>query len=169
MARILKRKSRIAAVILVVLAVSMPWMMSRATTYYSKESTGYAYGSFTGASGGGQLTIGHFANHSTMYCPEDPAASWQFGTWITAVSPAPIMVQGDGSWVQPTSYMLKDIGDSICRRDHYWVDFYFGRYKMPPDPCSCGNQTEVCYETTAPVNNCSDASSWGLVYINYEA
>jgi hypothetical protein len=49
---------------------------------YCGDFTGYPFGSWTGASGGEDLTVGHFANHSSVHCPNDPASSWAFGTVI---------------------------------------------------------------------------------------
>lgn len=141
----------------------------RATTWYSgKTSTGYAFGSWGGAFPGlGELTLGHFANHSTAYCPGDPAASWPPGTWIWSLSPHPTMYQGDGSVVYPTSFMLHDIGNFSCSRGNYWVDLYFGRYKNPGDTCTCGNATELCYISYNYVNNCQDAVVWGIATVGY--
>lgn len=159
----------------VALAFALPVLLliglvdAGATSYYNKISTGYAFGSYEGASvGWGQLTTGHFANHSTLDCPGDPAASWPFGTWITSVSPAPYFIDGNGSESHPTSYMLRDIGDPSCSKGNYWVDFYFGRWKMPADVCACGNETELCYDTQLWVNNCNDAWNWGQRTISYD-
>jgi hypothetical protein len=71
--------------------------VAHSTTWYSSRlSTGYAFGSYTGASSWlGELYQGHFANHSSSYCPGDPAAYWPYGTWITGMSPNPTMYQGD--------------------------------------------------------------------------
>lgn len=141
----------------------------RATTWYSsKQTTGYAFGSYTGAASGlGELTQGHFANHSSAHCPSDPASYWAFGTWIWSMSPGPTMYQGDGSVAYPTSFMLHDVGDFSCVRTNYWVDLYFGRYKNPGDACSCNNATEYCYISYHYVNNCQDAWAHGLAYAGY--
>ncbi|NJD63741.1 MAG: hypothetical protein FIB00_00610 [Chloroflexi bacterium] len=141
----------------------------KATTWYSgKVSTGYAFGSLTGAASGlGELTQGHFANHSSTWCPGDPSAYWSFGTWIWGLSPAPTMYQGDGSAVYPTSFMLHDIGDPTCSGGSYWVDLYFGRYKNPNDDCDCNNATEVFYISYNYVNNCQDAWAHGWTYVGY--
>lgn len=52
-----------------------------ATRYVGVQATGYAFGSWGGASPWlGELTQGHFANHSSTWCPADPAAYWPSGT-----------------------------------------------------------------------------------------
>jgi hypothetical protein len=158
-----------AAALLLIVAALGAGSIGRATTWYSsKQSTGYAFGSWGGSAPWlGELAQGHFANHSTSWCPLDPAAGWPYGTWIWSTSPAPTMWQGDGSVAYPTSFMLHDIGDPFCTRSHYWVDFYFGRYKNPWDSCYCYNETELCYNNEYYVNNCQDASAHGLTYISY--
>lgn len=140
-----------------------------ATTWYSgKVSTGYAFGSLTGAASGfGELTQGHFANHSSSWCPGDPAAYWPFGTWIWGTNPGPTMYQGDGSVAYPTSFMLHDTGDLACSGGNHWVDLYFGRYKGPSDTCDCDNATEVCYISYNYVSNCQDAWAHGWTYVGY--
>jgi hypothetical protein len=164
MARVLTATFLTAMALVGLFIVAVP---GHATTWYSgKTSTGCAFGSYTGQ-GSGQLTIGHFANHYAPYCPADPAASWGNGTWITGFSPAPTMYQGDGSVVYPSAFELHDIGDAYCVRSNYWVDLYFGRYKNPWDSCSCYNATEYCYTGYNYVNNCQDASAWGVQTVGY--
>jgi len=139
-----------------------------ATRYTNAPSTGYAFGTIGGASPWmGELTQGHFANHSSAWCPGDPAAYWPYGTWIWDFAPAPMMFQGDGMVLWPTAFMLRDIGDPSCFRADYWVDLYFGRYRNPWDPCSCNNATEVCYVSYSYVNNCQDAIAWGVRSVSY--
>lgn len=164
-------RNAIAAIVLVAVIaaiISFTRAGHGATRYYGATATGYAFGSWGGASPWlGELTQGHFANHSSSWCPTDPAAYWPFGTWIWDFSPGPMMFQGDGSVIWPTSFMLRDIGDPSCTRGNYWVDIYFGRYKNPWDSCDCGNSTERCYISYAYVNNCQDALAWGVRSVSY--
>lgn len=158
------------ATILAALAVSallLAPVVQSTTWYSSKLSTGYAMGSYTGASSWlGELYPGHFANHTSTYCSGDPAAYWPYGTWITAMSPNPTMYQGDGTEFYPTAFSLKDIGDFACNGGNYWSDLYFGRYRPSTDSCDCNNGTEYCY-ISSYVNNCQDATVWGATYVGY--
>lgn len=132
---------------------------------YSGYSTGYAYGNLYGSSGA-LIGQGHFANHSTAWCPGDPAAYWPYNTVISSINPSVVTLDGYGNPTFRTSMVLKDIGDPTCNFGNYWADWYFGRYKKSVDPCSCNNGTEVCYNGWN-VSNCDQAVSWGVVLVNY--
>lgn len=141
---------------------------------YSGTSTAYAFGASTGAFVQYQMAPGQWASHwyNATYnpnpqCLNDPAWAWPTGTWITNVSPAPWMTDGDGTPRQYSAFQLTDWGDPSCGFGSYWADLYFGRWKMPGQSCTCSNATELCYETLQWVNNCQEAVSWGARTIWY--
>ncbi len=168
MAALLRAAGAAAVIVSLAAAASLLSVGSATTRYMNVPSTGYAFGSWGGATPWlGELTPEHFANHSSSWYPRDPASYWPYGTWIWDFSPAPMMFQGDGSVMFPTAFILKDIGDPYCQRGWYWVDLYFGRYRNPSDPCACGNATEFCYVSQNFVNNCQDALAWGVRSVAY--
>lgn len=134
---------------------------------YSGNSTGYAFGNLYG-SAGVVVGQGDFANHLSAWCPGDPAAYWPYGTVVTSVSPSVVTLDGYGNPNFRTAMRLEDIGDPSCSFGNYWADWYFGRYKRSSDVCDCNNGGgDVCY-TGFVVNNCSHATSWGVVWSTYD-
>lgn len=128
---------------LIVVAISLAWQsLPAAATSHSGTSTGFAFGAVPSA-GGVTLVQGEFANHSTTYCPSDPAASWSYGTLIYGFSPTVSMIDDTGASTGYTAFNLWDIGDFACNKGNYWADLYFGRWKPSGDACSCNNGSEV--------------------------
>jgi hypothetical protein len=152
---------------LALLALGLAWLMpsnfARATSY-GGDSTGYAFANATGA-GGYAMSQGMFANHSSYYCPSDPASYWSWGTNITSFSPGAAMYDSGGYETVYTGFTLRDIGDSACDRSDYWTDLYFGRFKPNSDQCDCHNPADVC--DVGVVNSCTIATDWGLVSATY--
>ncbi len=122
--------------------------------------TGYAMGNQYGAAGV-EVAVGHFANHSPTYCPNDPAAPWPFGTQITTASQqGPFHNPSSGSSYYRYTFYLEDTGDTSCSMGNYWADLYFGRHKRSSEPCYCGGVSGYCYTSTV-VNHCTDATNYG--------
>lgn len=134
-----------------------------AGTYYGKF-TGYAMGNRYGASNK-ELTQGDFANHSSVYCPNDPAAYWSYGTHIFT----PDIPQHTelGYPVNYGDFYLYDIGDPTCSQGSYWVDVYFGRWRSSSDTCDCPGSPSPGYCIVASANSCTDATGFGYEYYTY--
>ena len=132
---------------------------------FSGPSTGYAFGAMSGQ--GGTIFQGHFANHYNVWCPGDPSAYWPMNTLIWNIFSSVVTLDGSGNPSFRTAMNLRDVGDPGCIRANYWADWYFGRYKRSFDACSCNNAQEVCYNNWQ-VNNCSQATSWGVVSVSYQ-
>ena len=133
--------------------------------------TGYAMGNRYG-SGGVEMDTGMFANHSPSYCPNDPAASWAYGSSITLVTPSTITTHSYNGGTASNSFLrLYDIGDLSCARANYWGDNYFGRFKPSADACSClGSPSPgYCIDNINGYtgNSCTDATNWGNVSTTY--
>ncbi len=161
------RRAIVAGALVTITVVSFATsLLFASATSYSGYSTGYAFGNLTGSSGW-TIGQGHFANHKVAWCPYDPAAQWGYGTYITSVSPPVVTLDGYGNPSYRTSFTLADIGDPSCNFGNYWADWYFGRYKRTADICSCNNGGgDVCY-TGYAVNNCTQATYWGVVFSTY--
>jgi hypothetical protein len=135
-----------------------------ASTFYTSTFTGYAYGNKDGASGN-FIDQGDFANYSSTLCPNDPAASWPFGTTITMVSPSSIpLYDGSGNSSQYLNFTLEDTGDPTCVEPNYWVDIYFGRNATSSEynnGCPCSGSPSPGYCLLTSHSNCQDAHDFG--------
>lgn len=135
-----------------------------ASTFYTSTFTGYAYGNMDGASGN-FVDKDDFANHSSTWCPSDPAASWPFGTTITMASPTSIsLYDGSGNSSQYVNFTLEDIGDPTCVEPNYWVDIYFGRDATSSEynnGCPCSGSPSPGYCLLTSHSNCQDAANFG--------
>lgn len=155
----------VSAALLVALAAVTGKALART---YSSTMTGYAYGNEYGASGT-YIDQGDFANHSSTYCPGDPAAYWPYGTQITMVSPASVPDQDGLGNPTPWSVLtLEDIGDFACWEPAYWADNYFGRNATADEAlagCPCGGVTGYCFSEYW--SNCQDAVNWGARSVTY--
>lgn len=132
-------------------------------TNVTSTVTGYAWGNAYGASGN-YLNQADFANHSSLQCPNDPAASWPFGTNITMVDPPYVTVYLQNG--HPSDYAtltLEDTGDPTCAMPNYWVDIYFGHYALPTevDTCDCPGSPAPGYCISASSDNCQNAKNHG--------
>jgi hypothetical protein len=144
---------------------------SVAQSQVSGNFTGYAMGNQNGSSGN-QVYTGDFANHSPSYCPNDPAASWAYGSSISLVSPSSILEHSAGGANTYYSWLvLEDLGDLSCSEGNYWADVYFGRHKPSTDSCNCPGSPSPGYCETDyggyTGNACTDATNWGVVWVTY--
>lgn len=150
-------------------ATRTPTRTPTPTNYFYGKFTGYAMGNRTGGAGI-ELVQGHFANHHYQACPNDPAASWPYGTLIITDNTIPQHNQA-GQTVYYTSFYLEDVGDLTCSQGNYWVDIYFGRWESKPvsDPtyCYCGGVTSPGYCYTGTVSSCTDATNFSAHYYWY--
>jgi hypothetical protein len=121
--------------------------------------TGYAMGRQHGGVGS-EIRQGSAANHYVGYGCDDPAESWPFGAWIYTRHID--MHASDGSTFQLGDFSLDDSGDPDCAMGDYWVDIYFGRYKLSNQSCTCsGSPSSGAYCINASVNSCTDAGNFG--------
>lgn len=131
--------------------------------------TGYAYGNLQG-SGGKELIQSDFANHPSG-CPNDPAASWPYGTIIETLNPKTVtLYSGSGSPTAHEFFWLYDTGDPACTMPNYWVDIYHGRNATQSEynsgcPCEGSPFPGVCSPTSR--SNCQDAENFGSPTYTY--
>jgi len=134
----------------------------RARETHTATATGYAFGG-TGAAGV-QMQQWHFANHPPgTQCGggTDPSGNWPWGTKITMDLPVVQHSSTNGAYNR-YSFWLYDNGDPNCIKGMYWVDIHHGRYKDPPQNCSCpGTPNPSCLSGSNGVNNCTDATNFG--------
>jgi hypothetical protein len=155
------------SIMIVVAALMLPASRVLAANY-NAWMTGYAFGNLYGASGA-VVAQTDFANHSSTYCPSDPAASWPWGTYIYLVSNPSVIYLSNakGQYWPVTAFDLWDKGDPQCQMGNYWVDIYFGRYTWTPSNCNCQNSPPngcCVYGTT---NNCQDAINFSSNWATY--
>ncbi|MBI1748925.1 MAG: hypothetical protein HYR55_20415 [Acidobacteria bacterium] len=125
---------------------------------YTSTWTAYAMGNLYG--GGGFIEQGVFANHYPPRCPGDPSSYWPFGTYIQNLDYYVVLVDQYGGAYWADTFELRDVGDFSCIMPNYWVDVYFGRYRLPGDPCSCpGVSGSIC--DIGEDNSCTDAIYFG--------
>jgi hypothetical protein len=151
----------------IILAVTVVGILTNWSTAYASWHwawfTGYAMGNLYGASQE-EVIQTHFANHSSEYCPTDPASWWGWGKRIYLEGQPPVMHNQYGQVVSYSYYYLYDKGNVTCSMGSYWVDLYFGRWKPQFDPCTCPDPG-VCY--VGAKNTCGDAINFGLQWRHY--
>lgn len=132
-----------------------------AGSVYSKF-TGYAMGNRLGAFNV-EVTYGHFANHGTTSqgCYE----GWPYNTRIQ--TPQSVAMHTPGGTVYFSTFYLKDRGDIYCAMPPYWVDLYFGRMRISPNPCNCPGSPSPGYCINGSYNNCNDAINFGTRWWTY--
>ena len=172
MARLLvyitRNKLRLALTLLMVALVMATNVIPVFAGHYYGWFTGYAMGNRYGGAGV-EIRQGHFANHWYVYCPNDPAAWWLWGTHITTDTSIPQHNSGGGT-VNYSSFYLEDVGDLSCSMGNYWADIYFGRWenKLPSSPtyCYCGGVTSpgFCYTGVKSSHGCVEFLWLSLVH-----
>lgn len=159
-------KFRVLIALLAVVKVLLLSAEAHAGTYAAWH-TGYAMGNRYGAAGI-ELLRGDFANHSPSWCPNDPAAYWQFGTYIREDQSITLPLQTYPGGTAYTYFRLEDIGDPYCTQGNYWVDIYFGRWKLPSQQCCCPGVIcpGFCYNSNYN-NSCTWATDFGRQWRGY--
>ena len=114
---------------------------------------------------GESINVGDFANHYYVYCGSvDPAANWPDGTKINT----PLIYIPDRYDENPygrSVFYLNDVGDFDCLLGSYWVDIYFGRYKLSSQNCLCDNVWGSCID--GQTNSCTNATNFGYKTYTY--
>ncbi len=153
-----------AIVVVLALAIFLDYGIAHAG-FYTGTFTSYAFGHKNGLSGH-YVDQGSFANHKGNGNPScgDPAQQWAWGSGIYTTSPI-TLYSASGSPFGQQSFTLWDSGDVTCSEGAYWVDIYFGRYKVVSTPCTCpGSPSTNAYCVNATDNSCSHAIAFGNRY-----
>ncbi len=159
------RKSRLMTFLVVGAWLSLfPFLGAANVFAYDGNSTGYAFGNATGASGG-TLTLGYVANHPPA-CG-DPLSNVAWGTQITIQNGPIQLISSSGTAYSQYQFYIEDNGDPACAEGTNWIDVYFGQYLFPGDVCHCPGSPDGNACEQASTNSCTNAANYGNHFVSY--